>query len=196
MNLDYSSSMSESLRRVKSLEKRFEIVQTIVLSLAVAGLTGLLAQIRIPLPLTPVPITGQVFGVLLAGLLFGRRVGGFSQFLYLSGGVAGVPWFTGMSAGLGVLVGPTGGFLVGFVLAGFAVGWIKDLILDDGQFGSVWLSAGFGLLIIYLFGSLHLGILFQLGPREVLVAAVVPFLWIDLMKISLLAGVYHLFSDH
>lgn len=97
------------------------------LGLAALGavLTGVAAQLSVPLPFTPVPITLQTFAVLLTGVTLGARLGGASQALYVGLGAGGIPWFEGFGAGLGALAGPTGGYLVGFpvaaVLAGAAV---------------------------------------------------------------------------
>ncbi len=98
----------------------------LVLAFAFACLTGLLAQIRIPLPFTPVPISGQTFAVCLSAMLLGKNWGGLSQILYVAIGTAGMPWFTDMSSGVGVLFGPTGGYLIGFVVVGFVLGYVRD----------------------------------------------------------------------
>src|SRR5579864_2125911 len=74
-------------------------------------LTAVLAQIRIPLPFTPVPLTGQTFAVLLAGAALGSRRGFLSQALYLAEGAAGLPVFAGAVGSLAHLFGPTGGYL-------------------------------------------------------------------------------------
>ena len=98
------------------------------LAIGFAGLTGVAAQLRVPLPFTPVPITLQTFAVLLAGVVLGARAGGASQALYVGLGLAGVPWFQGAGAGLGHLLGPTGGYLVGFVVAALFVGVVVDRV--------------------------------------------------------------------
>ena len=94
----------------------------ITLALLMAGLTGLLAQVRIALPFTPVPLTGQTFAVLLAGVVLGRKWGGVSLAIYAILGVAGVPWFNGGTSGLSA----TGGYLIGFVLAALFLGYYTD----------------------------------------------------------------------
>jgi len=91
-----------------------------------AALTGLGAQLRIPLSFTPVPVTLQTFAVLLAGIVLGARWGGASQGLYAGLGAAGVPWFAGGAAGIGQIFGPTGGYIIGFVLAATLVGYVAD----------------------------------------------------------------------
>jgi len=81
----------------------------ILLSLTFTGITGLCAQIRFYLPFTPVPVTGQVFAVLLSGAILGKEYGTLSQLLYVFAGIAGIPWFV-----VGP-IGPTAGYLVGSV---------------------------------------------------------------------------------
>lgn len=114
--------------RLRFFRYRYEADTTrkVALAAGFAALTGVAAQVRIPLPFTPVPITLQTFAVLLAGIALGARWGGASQALYAGLGMAGVPWFAGMSAGLGTVLGPTGGYIVGFVLAAAFVGYVTD----------------------------------------------------------------------
>lgn len=100
--------------------------QKLALALAMAALTGLMAQVRIPLPWTPVPLTGQTFAVLLAGVALGTWWGGASMALYVGLGVAGLPWFTGGTGGLSHLAGPTGGYAIGFILAALFLGYMTD----------------------------------------------------------------------
>lgn len=110
--------------RLRFFQYRHEaaVPTKVVLALGLAALTGVAAQVRVPLPFTPVPITLQTFVVLLAGIALGVRYGGLSQALYVGIGLAGVPWFQGGGAGVGHLLGPTGGYLVGFVAAAAFVG--------------------------------------------------------------------------
>ena len=107
---------------------RFEqsIPMKLLLALGMAAVTGLLAQVRVPLPWTPVPITGQTLAVLLAGVALGKWWGGASMFIYAGLGVAGVPWFQGWGGGLSHLAGPTGGYIVGFILAALFLGYFTD----------------------------------------------------------------------
>ena len=89
--------------RSRAFEWRSElpVAARIGLAFCMAGVTGLSAQVRVPLPFTPVPFTGQVFAVLLAGVLLGRYYGALSQLAYVGLGVAGVPWGTAGGAGIG-----------------------------------------------------------------------------------------------
>ena len=127
----------------------------LVLALGMAGLTGLLAQVRFPLPWSPVPITGQTFAVLLAGVLLGRWWGGASMAIYAGLGAVGLPWFTGWSSGLGA----TGGYIIGFVLAALFLGHFTDRYIRSRSFSSMlglMLLANF--VLIYVPGLIWLGL--------------------------------------
>ena len=89
-------------------------------------LTGLLAQIKIPLPFNPVPLTGQTLAVFLSGALLGCRRGFLSQAVYLAEGAAGLPVFAGGAASVAHLLGPTGGYLWSFPLAAALLGWLVE----------------------------------------------------------------------
>ena len=113
---------------------RYELnlVQMIILALGFACLTGLVAQIRFYIPGTPIPITGQTFAVLLAGIVLGRW-GGISMMMYAGIGAMGVPWFAPKmgapmfsAGGVDVIFGATGGYLLGFIFAAFFLGYFVD----------------------------------------------------------------------
>ena len=89
-----------------------------------AVLISLLAQLRVPL--WPVPVTGQTFGVLLVGAALGSRLGAVTVLTYLAWGILGLPVFAGGGSGPATLFGPTGGYLLGFVIAAYAVGWLSE----------------------------------------------------------------------
>lgn len=100
------------------------LVTDVSLVLGGAALTGLLAQVAIPL--WPVPVTGQTLAVLLVGSTLGASRGALSMLAYGLLGVAGIPWFSDASHGMGVLLGSTGGYIVGFVLAAALTGWLAQ----------------------------------------------------------------------
>ncbi len=127
----------------------------LVLALGVAGLTGLLAQVRLPLPWSPVPITGQTLAVLLAGVLLGRWWGGISMAIYVGLGAIGLSWFSGWSSGLGAI----GGYIIGFILAALFLGYFTDRYIRSRSFFSMlglMLLANFAL--IYIPGLIWLGL--------------------------------------
>ncbi len=124
-----------------------------------AALTGLLAQVRIPLPGNLVPITGQTFAVLLAGVLLGRWWGGASLAIYAGLGFAGLPWFAGWASGLGA----TGGYIGGFILAALFLGHFTDKYIRSRSFFSMMglmLFANF--VLIYIPGLIWLGLWFRM----------------------------------
>jgi len=131
----------------------------LALAIGIAGLTGLLAQARIPLPWSPVPVTGQTFAVLLAAILLGRWWGGISLAIYAGLGAAGLPWFSGWSGGVGYLAGPTGGYIIGFILAALFLGHFTGTYVRSRSFLSMlalMLFANF--VLIYVPGLLLLGL--------------------------------------
>ncbi len=165
------------------------LVNKIALALAMACVTGLAAQIRIPLAWTPVPITGQTFAVLLSGVLLGRKWGGASMAIYAGLGFAGLPWFNAWSGGLPVLFGPTGGYIIGFILAALLVGYFTDTFINSRKFFpmlGIMLLANF--VIIHGFGLLQLGLWLHLAQGEtvafshLLSIGTIPFILGDLAK--------------
>jgi len=161
----------------------------LVLAFGAASLTGLLAQVRMPHPWLPsVPITGQVLGVLLAGVLLGGGWGAASQGIYVVLGLAGVPWFAGWGGGIAHLAGPTGGFIVGFVLAAGLVGHVCDRYVGARGF---WPQVGLmtvAVLLIYVLGAVHMAAMLHWGFGTILGKVVIAFLPIDSAKALLAAG--------
>jgi len=125
------------------------------LAFAMALLTGLLAQLRFPLPWSPVPVTGQTLAVLLAGVLLGRWWGGASLAIYAILGAAGVPWFSGWASGFGA----TYGYIIGFILAALFLGHFTDRYIRSRSFLSMLALMLFSnFILIYLPGLVWLGL--------------------------------------
>ncbi len=165
------------------------VAEKVALALGMAAFTGLVAQLRVPLPFTPVPITGQVFAVLLVGVLLGRWYGGLSQGLYAAIGGAGVGWFQGWNGGLSYLTGVTGGYVLGFVVAAFAIGWLTDRYVGVRSFLPLLGLMLVGVGIIYLFGAVWLAIVLGTGLMKTLSLAVFPFIPLDLVKAAAVAAI-------
>jgi len=159
------------------------------LALTFACLTGLAAQIRIPLPFTPVPITGQVLAVLLSGIILGGCYGGLSQIFYVGLGTVGLPWFSGWNGGLVAIVGITGGYIIGFLPAAFMIGWLTDRYVSARRFHFQLLLMTVGVSIIYTFGAAQFAIVMNTGFLKTMELAVFPFIPFDLMKAVVAAGV-------
>lgn len=168
--------------------RRWPYAHTTLRNLALAAggalLVAALAQVRIPLPFTPVPLTGQTFGVLLIGALFGARLGVASLGLYLALGLAGLPVFTGGGSGLAHLFGPTGGYLVGFVAAAFLTGSLAERGLER-RWQTSFVPFLLGEAAIYLCALPWLALF--VGPENTLQAGFWPFIVGDLIKLVLAA---------
>ena len=161
------------------------IPKKLALTLGMAALTGLLAQARIPLPWTPIPITGQTFAVLLAGVLLGRRWGGIGMAIFAGLGFAGLPWFSGWESGLGA----TRGYIIGFIPAALFLGYFTDKYIRSRSFFSMlglMLFANF--ILIYVPGLLWLWLWLKVvaGTSPTFIAlmgmAVIPYIAGDIIK--------------
>ena len=145
-------------------------------------LIALSAQLQFVLPFSPVPITGQTFTVLLLGALYGSTRGPATIVTYLALGVVGLPVFAGGAFGVARLVGPTGGYLVGFLAAAFVVGFLSERGWDREPWSTA-VSMIIGNGIIYVGGVLWLSKF--VGWPAVLSTGVIPFLAGDALKIAL-----------
>lgn len=162
----------------------------LLMSLMMACFTGIMAQIIIPLPWTPVPITAQTFAVLCSGLFLGKKYGCLSQILYVVLGVAFIPWFGGMTGGLETLLGSTGGFLIGFIIASYFVGFITEKYAKARSFTRMAVVIGVAnFALIYIPGLAGLALWFYfaqgttLGVVDLLMMGLVPFIAGDIVKV-------------
>lgn len=169
---------------VEAVWPRLDLKREILLVLAGSWLMALLAQVAVPL--WPVPITGQTFGVLLIGALLGSRRGALTVLAYLAQGALGLPVFSGGMGGLARFAGPTGGYLLGFVAAAFVVGWLTEQGMNR-TFATTAFSMLVGNAVIYAVGLPFLAafvgwdVAFKLG--------ILPFLLGDVLKVILAAVV-------
>ncbi len=156
--------------------------------------TALGAFVRIPIPFTPVPITLQTFFVLLAGALLGKRLGALSQLGYVFLGSLGFPIFAGATGGLIPLFGPTGGYLLGFILAAYIIGKVLSN-KERAGFGQTVLAMVLGSLIILLLGAIHLALVLHLGIGKAFLLGILPFLPGDILKLFAAASIYCKLQD-
>lgn len=149
-------------------------------------LVAALSQISVPLPFTPVPMTGQTLGVMLCGMALGTRRGTMALSLYLLGGAVGLPIFAGGGVGVGHLIGPTAGYLWAFPIVGAFVGW-----LAERHWGKTLLTAALGIavgsLLLLTLGSLWLS-LFVGGLSSGFEKGMFPFLPVEMIKTLLAMG--------
>ena len=156
-------------------------VMAVVAVVAFAGLTAVLAQVRIPLGFTPVPVTGQTFAVLLAGASLGARLGASSQLLYLAAGAVGFPVFTGGGSGFEYFTGATAGYLVGFELAAALVGRLAERG-QDRKVNTAITAFLAGSAVVYACGALGLMVTADMDLTTAIAQGVTPFVFDDLLK--------------
>ena len=151
--------------------------------LALAGSVLITICTQISLPLFPVPMTLQTFAVFLIGLTYGWRLGGITVSLYLLEGAIGLPVFSGGKGGMIVFMGPTAGYLVGFLLAATACGWFAERGFDRSYF-KLLVALLVGNVLLYAPGLLWLGTLIG-WDKPVLEYGLYPFIGGDLLKIAM-----------
>ncbi|MCC7573048.1 MAG: biotin transporter BioY [Candidatus Methanofastidiosum sp.] len=133
----------------------------------------------ISIPFYPVPLTLQVFFVLLSGALLGKKLGALSQIVYLGLGSIGAPVFHNFTGGIGILLGPTGGFLFGFIPGAFVAGLLYEKFKDNNlRFSGLVLS----LVPIYLIGILWLSFVTGLSLEKAILIGGIPFIPGDFAK--------------
>ncbi len=151
-----------------------------------AAMMCIFSIMRIPLP-TPVPFTLQIFGVAITGALLGGSLGAMALIIYTLLGAIGLPVFSGMTGGVQVLVGPTGGYLFGFIISAFVIGvcmnrFVYKTTNPRFKFIGTFLTMSLGLLIAYVVGTIQLKFVTGLAWPQAIAAGVLPFIVLDLLK--------------
>ena len=163
-----------------------DMTRTVSIVIAFSLFNALAAQIAIPIG--PVPITMQTFAVTLTGALLGSRLGAAALIAYLVEGATGLPFFAGGVGGLGVLLGPTGGYLVSFPAAAYITGAFSEHGWDR-RFLTAVAAMAIGSLVILLSGWSWLVVALRTNPMAAFNLGVAPFLIGDVVKIVLAAAV-------
>ena len=154
-------------------------------ALVVFGSLLLAVSAQFKIPLYPVPVTGQTLVVLLIGMTYGPRLGGITMAAYLFEGALGLPVFAGGAAGAAVLMGPTSGYLFGFLLAGVSMGYLAERGMGRTVVSTISAMV-IGNFVIYLCGALWLANFIGFG--QAIAAGVLPFLYGDALKLVVAAG--------
>jgi len=160
------------------------LVRDVLLVIGAAGFVGVLAQISIHLSFTPVPITGQTLGVLLAGAALGWKRGAVAMALYGLAGLVGVPWFASHSSGY---VGASFGYIAGFVLSAALCGFLAERGADRSLMKSVPAMVA-GEIVMYTVGVIWLGVSLHVGPAKAVALGLTPFLAGDAIKAVIAAA--------
>ncbi|WP_105317864.1 biotin transporter BioY [Thermus tenuipuniceus] len=172
---------------VKTLWPRRTLARDLALILGGSLLVALAARVSIPLPFTPVPITGQTLAILLVGAALGSRLGFLSLLAYLAEGAMGLPVFAGGTGGLAKILGPTGGFLLAFPMAAGLVGLLVERFGLDRSFLGTLLAMLAGNALLYLVGLPWLAAWLMgagkfTGTGALLAMGLFPFIPGDLVK--------------
>ena len=160
-----------------------QTTHSLVLAALFAALCAVCSQIAIPLPM--VPINLALFAVHLSGAILGVRYGFLSMLIYLILGIVGVPVFLGLSAGPSILLGPTGGYIIGYLAAAAVSGFITSHF--GHRFSTLCIGMGIGTILCYTIGTIWFIIITKTGMLQSLSICVIPFLPGDVIKIILAA---------
>jgi len=176
-------TLAETLWPVQS-EAGIRALRAGLLALVGSLLIAVSAQFQVPM--YPVPMTMQSFAVLVIGMAYGARLGFATVLLYLAEGALGLPVFAGFKGGAPHLIGPTGGYLVGFALAAGLVGWLAERGWDRSLLRT-FAAMMAGKVVIFLFGVGWLATL--IGTEKAIVLGFLPFIYGILLKVALAMAV-------
>ena len=179
-------SANEATLRLTALPRTGLLTDAVVVLLG-AGLIAASAQVSIPLPFTPVPITGQTFAVLLVGASLGTARGASSALLYVLAGIAGAPVYADGAHGWAQVTGSTGGYLVGFVLAAALTGFLAERQWDR-RFSSAIGAMLTGNVIIFVVGLTWLAVVLDTSLEKTLEYGLYPFIPGEMVKLYLAAA--------
>jgi len=147
-----------------------------------AAILCILAPISIPIPFSPVPVTLAFFAVILTGAVLGKWKGTICVLVYIMIGLVGFPVFSSYGSGIQKVIGPTGGYLIGYIFLAWFVGFFAERY--PGKRYCYFIGALIGTVICYAFGTIWLAIQLKMTVMQALAAGVIPFIPLDLVKIA------------
>lgn len=162
-----------------SRTRQERIRETVKIAL-MAAIISVLGPLSVPLPFTPVPVSFAILAVYLTTYLLGAKTGTLSVIIYILIGLAGLPVFSGFTGGAAKLVGPTGGYIIGFIFIALIGGFFADKF--GGKFVMSLVGMVLGTAVCYLFGSLWLAYQMGLTLKQALIGGVVPYIAFDCVK--------------
>jgi len=166
--------------------EKVSLREMMTVALFIALLTAL-GYVNIPLPFSPVPLTGQTFGVMLAGMLLGSRLGFITLLLFDLTGVI-FPVFAGATGGLGKLLGPTGGYILSWPLAAAVIGLITERSSHPGWIRLFLANIAGGVIVVYSLGVIQLSLVTGIGLIPAAIQGALPFIPGDLIKCGVAAA--------
>lgn len=162
------------------MKKKTKIYK-LTLTALLAAVICVLAPIAVPIPVSETPLSLGTFAIYLAGCLLGWKLGTMSVFIYILIGCAGVPVFAGWTAGIGRVVGPTGGYLLGYLAVAFISGWFAEHF--EKKLVMYYVGLVLATTVCYCFGTIWMGVTLHLSPKAAIAAGVLPYLLLDAIKI-------------
>jgi len=163
-----------------------------------AALISILSYVSIPLPFSPVPITGQSLAVILAGIVLTTQQAGLSLLIFLLLGSVGVPVFASGKAGIGVLAGPTGGYLIGYLLGAITISLLIDHFLKDKDNYLLVFIYSFigGVIVVHLPGVFWLSHVSEISVTKAFMVGSLPFVPGDIFKLIIANLLGHRLKKH
>jgi biotin transport system substrate-specific component len=162
------------------MSRRNEVTDFVYAALF-AALIAVLGLVSIPLPISPVPVTGQSLAIMLAGSILTVRQAAFSVLTFLLIGAVGVPVFAGLTGGIGILVGPRGGYLLGFLVGAIVIALLKGQ--NNNKWRLVFANMVGGIVVVYAFGVVWLNFVTGMGLEKAFMVGVLPYIPGDLFKV-------------
>jgi len=176
----------EKITETKNTGETSNNLKPLVFAALFAALTAAVAPFKIPLGFTPVPITLQTLVVLMSGAMLGPVYGALAMILYVVVGALGLPVFAGGGSGIGAILGPTGGYLISYFIAAFAIGKVVQMRKEPKYLDYIFAMI-VGTLIIYLLGASWGMVVTGLGVMAIIAGWVLPFIIGDTIKLLIAA---------
>lgn len=168
------------------MSKKIFTTKEVVLAGMFAAFTAIMAQISIPISISPVPITMQIFAVCMAAAILGSKGGVTSQLIYVLLGIAGVPVFSNFGSGLSTILGPKGGYIISFPVAALVIGLLVEKKVNISVFSMIAAMIA-GLAVCYTIGTAWLGFTLKLTPIKAILVGAGWYLPLDTLKIIIAA---------
>jgi biotin transport system substrate-specific component len=146
------------------------------------AILAIISPLQIIIPISPVPITLQILGVTLAATILGAKLGTLSVIIYTLLGAIGVPVFAGYTSGIPKLIGPTGGYIIGFIIAAYIMGTIVEK-QENNTILNLFIVNSIGLIIVYAIGTLQLSFVYTHSIEKAFIAGVLPYILPDIVKL-------------
>ncbi|WP_446898618.1 biotin transporter BioY [Clostridium sp. LBM24168] len=155
-------------------------IRDVIYSALLAAITSVLSYVAVPIPFSPVPITGQSLAVMIAGCVLTPFQAGFSMIIFLLLGCIGVPVFSGGRAGIGIVVGKSGGYLIGYFVGAVIISILTRKNRSITRMFVACIIAGIG--VVHFMGAAWLGFIMNIGIKKAFLIGSLPFLPGDFLK--------------